>query len=45
MLAYLANTLIFMMVGVVVTQKALVSVDKMDWFYLIILYLAITIIR
>ncbi|XP_030844648.1 sperm-specific sodium proton exchanger isoform X1 [Strongylocentrotus purpuratus] len=45
MLAYLANTLIFMMVGVVVTQKALVAVDKMDWFYLIILYLAITIIR
>ncbi|XP_041472513.1 sodium/hydrogen exchanger 10-like [Lytechinus variegatus] len=45
MLAYLANTLIFMMVGVVVTQKALVSVDSMDWFYLIILYLAINIIR
>ncbi|XP_071477800.1 sperm-specific sodium:proton exchanger-like [Diadema antillarum] len=45
MLAYLANTLIFMMVGVVVTQKALVSVENMDWFYLVGLYLAVNIIR
>ena len=45
MLAYLANTLIFMIVGVVVTQKAQASVSSMDWFYLVALYLAINIIR
>lgn len=45
MLAYLANTLIFMLVGVVITEKALSSVGGTDWVLLIALYCAINVIR
>ncbi|XP_072046818.1 sperm-specific sodium:proton exchanger-like [Amphiura filiformis] len=45
MLAYLANTLIFMVVGVVIAERAMENVESMDWFYLCALYIGINIIR
>lgn len=45
MLAYLANTLIFMIVGVVIAERAMANVESMDWFYLLSLYIGINIIR
>ncbi|PIK43588.1 sperm-specific sodium proton exchanger [Apostichopus japonicus] len=45
MLAYLANTLIFMLVGVLIVDKALANVDAIDWFYVIALYVGINTIR
>ncbi|KAJ8023281.1 Sodium/hydrogen exchanger 10 [Holothuria leucospilota] len=45
MLAYLANTLIFMLVGVLIVDKALANVDSIDWFYVITLYVGINTIR
>lgn len=45
MLAYLANTLIFIMVGVVITEKALSEIDLKDGFLIIVDYLGICVIR
>lgn len=45
MLAYLANTLIFIMVGVVIMEKALNSLDEYDLFLLVVDYFGITVIR
>lgn len=45
MLAYLANTLIFIMVGVVIMEKALNSLNEYDLFLLVVDYLGITVIR
>lgn len=45
MLAYLANTLIFIMVGVVITEKALNELDTYDGFLIIVDYLGLTVIR
>ncbi|XP_028411372.1 sodium/hydrogen exchanger 10-like isoform X2 [Dendronephthya gigantea] len=45
MLAYLANTLIFIMVGVVITEKALSEIDLRDGFLIIVDYLGICVIR
>lgn len=45
MLAYLANTLIFIMVGVVIMEKALNSLDEYDLFLLVVGYFGITVIR
>lgn len=45
MLAYLANTLIFIMVGVVIMEKALHSLDENDLFLLVVDYFGITVIR
>ena len=45
MLAYLANTLIFMLVGLVITKHAMANVDPIDWFYVFALYIGINIIR
>ena len=45
MLAYLANTLIFILVGVVITEKAISDVTTNDWILLIALYFALNIIR
>ena len=45
MLGYLANTLIFILVGVVIAQKAFSGVDKIDWIYVIALYIGIMVIR
>ncbi|XP_068761684.1 sperm-specific sodium:proton exchanger-like [Montipora capricornis] len=45
MLAYLANTLIFIMVGVVIMEKALNSLDEYDLFLLVVGYFGISVIR
>lgn len=45
MLAYLANTLIFIMVGVVIMEKALSEFDLKDGFLIIVDYLGISVIR
>ena len=47
MLAYLANTLIFIMVGVVIMEKALnsSSLNEYDLFLLVVDYFGITVIR
>ncbi|CAH1803170.1 unnamed protein product [Owenia fusiformis] len=45
MLAYLANTLIFILVGVVITERALGGITGLDAFYMLALYFAITVIR
>ena len=45
MLAYLANTLIFIMVGVVIMEKALSEIDYKDGFLIIVDYLGICVIR
>ncbi|KAK6191718.1 hypothetical protein SNE40_003329 [Patella caerulea] len=44
-LAYLANTLIFIHVGVVISKKAISLVHGTDWFYMVSLYLGLNIIR
>ncbi|XP_022089278.1 sodium/hydrogen exchanger 10-like [Acanthaster planci] len=45
MLAYLANTLIFMLVGLVIIKHALANVEPIDWFYVFALYVGVNIIR
>ena len=45
MLSYLANTLIFVLVGVVIAQRAFSGVDGRDWIFLVSLYFGITVIR
>lgn len=45
MLAYLANTLIFIMVGVVIMEKALTILEDNDPFLIIVDYLGVTVIR
>ena len=45
MLAYLANTLIFIMVGVVVVEKSLDTLEGADAFLILVDYLGITVIR
>lgn len=45
MLAYLANTLIFIMVGVVIMEKALSDVNLKDGFLIIVDYLGVSVIR
>jgi sodium/hydrogen exchanger 10/11 len=45
MLAYLANTLIFTMVGVVIMEKSISSLESNDLFLIIVDYLGITVIR
>ena len=45
MLAYLANTLIFVIVGVAITEKAFEEVQAMDVLFVIIDYFGVTIIR
>ena len=45
MLAYLANTLIFIIVGVVITLKASTGMSGRDWVLMIALYFALNIIR
>lgn len=45
MLAYLANTLIFFLVGVVITEKAIKGVDKEDWVLILALYCVLNVIR
>ncbi len=45
MLSYLANTLIFVLVGVVIAQRAFSGVEDSDWIALTSLYFAINVIR
>ena len=45
MLGYLANTLIFILVGVVIAQKAFSGVEDIDWFFMVALYIGIMVIR
>ena len=45
MLAYLANTLIFILVGVVIASKALGDATVQDFVLILALYAAITINR
>jgi sodium/hydrogen exchanger 10/11 len=44
-LAYLANTVIFVLVGVVISERAFDHVEGQDWFNLIALYFGLTVIR
>jgi hypothetical protein len=45
MLAYLANTLIFILVGIVITEKAIPHSELQDWFLLAALYCMVFVIR
>lgn len=45
MLGYLANTLIFILVGVVIAQQAFSDVETIDWIYVIALYIGVMVIR
>ena len=45
MLGYLANTLIFVLVGVVIAQRAFSGVEATDWIFMAVLYFGIVIIR
>jgi len=45
MLGYLANTLIFILVGVVIAQRAFSGVENIDWMFLVALYIGVMVIR
>ncbi|XP_051885654.1 sodium/hydrogen exchanger 10-like [Pristis pectinata] len=45
MLTYLGNTLIFMIVGVVISQRALENMSITDGFFIIVLYFGINTVR
>ena len=45
MLGYLANTVLFVIVGIVITETAVTSFDPVDVVYLAFLYVALSIIR
>ena len=45
MMAYLANTLVFVIVGVAITEKAFEKFDGIDTLYIIIDYIGVIIIR
>ena len=45
MLGYLANTLIFILVGVVISQRAFSGVESIDWMFMVALYIGIMVIR
>ena len=45
MLAYLANTLIFLLVGVAIMERAFEMIEELDWLYILIDYLGIFVIR
>ncbi|KAJ8298747.1 hypothetical protein KUTeg_022807 [Tegillarca granosa] len=44
-LAYIANTLIFIIVGMVISEKAIFEIHGIDWFYMFALYFGIFVIR
>ncbi|KAK3101953.1 hypothetical protein FSP39_007588 [Pinctada imbricata] len=44
-LAYIANTLIFIIVGMVIAEKAIFEIHGTDWFYMFSLYFGIFVIR
>lgn len=45
MMGYLANTLIFIIVGVVITEEAFNNVTGKDVMYLVSVYIGIMVIR
>lgn len=45
MLGYLANTLIFILVGVLIAQQAFFGIEGLGWMYLVVVYLTLTVIR
>ena len=45
MLSYLANTVIFVLVGMVISQRAFAGVEGTDWIFLCVLYFGVMIIR
>ncbi|KAL5006670.1 hypothetical protein ScPMuIL_015476 [Solemya velum] len=44
-LAYIANTLIFIIVGMVIAEKAIFEIHGIDWFYMFALYFGLFVIR
>ena len=45
MLGYLANTLIFILVGVLIAQQAFFGIEGLGWMYLVVVYVTRTVIR
>ncbi|CAH1258973.1 SLC9C1 [Branchiostoma lanceolatum] len=45
MMAYLANTVIFILVGIMIMEKSIHMIEGNDWFYIITLYFGINVIR
>ena len=45
MLGYLANTVLFVVVGIVITETAITSITVDDGYYLLFLYVSLNIIR
>lgn len=45
MIEWVANTIIFMLAGLIIGQESLNKVQPMDWAYLILLYVVLSIIR
>ena len=45
MLGYLANTLIFVLVGIVISIRAFSGVTGKDWVFMFVLYCGIMVIR
>ncbi|CAG7822907.1 unnamed protein product [Allacma fusca] len=45
MLGYFANTVLFMIVGILITETALSKIDIEDWIYLLFLYISLNIVR
>lgn len=45
MLGYLANTALFVMVGILISEVALLGVTRTDMWYLVGLYFQLTLIR
>ncbi|XP_023229059.1 sodium/hydrogen exchanger 10-like [Centruroides sculpturatus] len=45
MLSYLANTVIFIVVGLVITERAASHIEEQDWFHIIVTYIGATVFR
>ena len=45
MLAYLANTLIFLLVGVAIVEKASDVIEEKDWLFIFVAYCGAIVIR
>ncbi|OQR78208.1 sodium/hydrogen exchanger 7-like, partial [Tropilaelaps mercedesae] len=45
MMSYLANTLIFIIVGVLITEQALRYIEQNDLFLILVTYIAVTVFR
>jgi len=45
MLSYIANTVLFLIVGVVITETAMNSFESFDGSYTVLLYISLNVIR